>query len=466
MTRTKLPTTLALLLALLFLFTQAQPALAQTPTNPVVILFFWGDGCPHCAKAKPFLEELKTTNPAIEVRAYEVWNDKANQDILLKVSQEYNFEPRYVPTIIIGDKVWEGYNDEIQTDITTTVQACLTTACALKPTTAQATQPLGAAELIAAAPQPAADSAPSPTSNPSTISLPFLGKVDLKTQPLIISTLLIGFVDGVNPCSIWVLTMLLALTLHTGSRRKVLIIGLIFLTVTTAIYGLFIVGVFTLLKVVQFIGWVQWVVALAALFFAFVNIKDYFWYKKGLSFTIPENQKPGIYQRMRNVINNSDNFWALASGTIVLGVGVSLVEFSCTAGFPVIWSNLLNAQHVTTPVFSGLLFLYLLIYQLDELALFLIAVATMRASRMEEKHGRLLKLIGGSLMFCLAMVMLINPNLMNDLASSLWVFGAALALTLLILFFDKLLLPFTKKLIDDSFQRKLKQRSKHKHNRS
>ena len=100
------------------------------------------------------------------------------------------------------------------------------------------------------------------------VTLPLFGEVDLQKQSLLVSTLLIAFVDGVNPCSIWVLTMLLALTLHTGSRKKVLLIGLIFLTVTAGIYALFITGLFTVLKVLSFTTWIRVVVALVSLFFA------------------------------------------------------------------------------------------------------------------------------------------------------------------------------------------------------
>src|SRR5690606_26919507 len=74
------------------------------------------------------------------------------------------------------------------------------------------------------------------------LDLPLIGRVDLDLQSIAIGTALIAFVDGFNPCSMWVLSMLLALTLHTGSRRKVLLIGLVFLTVTAVIYALFIAG--------------------------------------------------------------------------------------------------------------------------------------------------------------------------------------------------------------------------------
>jgi cytochrome c biogenesis protein CcdA len=183
------------------------------------------------------------------------------------------------------------------------------------------------------------------------------------------------------------------------------------------------------------------VVALVALFFGIVNIKDYFFYKEGVSFTISDDQKPGIYQRIRKVMDAGDSWWGLIGGTVVLAAGVSLVEFTCTAGFPVLWTNLVSSQQVTTITFVMLLLLYMLIYQLDELGIFLVAAFTLKSSRIEEKHGRILKLIGGVLMLTLAIVMLVKPELMSDVGKSLIVFGIAFAITLLILLVHRVILP-------------------------
>ena len=271
--------------------------------------------------------------------------------------------------------------------------------------------------------------------------VPWLGTIDLAAQSLVASTALIAFVDGFNPCSLWVLSVLLALTLNSGSRRKVFLVGFVFLLVTSLVYMAFITGLFTMFTVISFVGWIQIVVALVALFFAAVNIKDYFWYKEGISFTIADEQKPGIYRGMRRVLNAGDSTWGVVGATVVLAAGVSLVEFSCTAGFPVLWTNLLITQEVTALTFGLLLLLYMLIYQLDELAIFLVAVFTLKASKLEEKQGRILKLIGGMLMLTLAAVMLINPAWMNQLSSSLIVFGIAFAGTALVLLVHRKILP-------------------------
>jgi len=135
------------------------------------------------------------------------------------------------------------------------------------------------------------------------------------------------------------------------------------------------------------------------------------------------------------------SFWALVGGTIILAAGVSLVEFSCTAGFPVLWTNLLTSQQVNTPTFIGLLLLYMIIYNIIALGIFLAAVFTLKSGRIEEKHGRILKLIGGILMVTLAVVMVVDPSLMSDLNSSLLIFVIAFGVTLMILLLHRVILP-------------------------
>lgn len=430
----------------------AAPATASSSMQadePVTIYFFWGDGCPHCAEAKPFLADLAQRYPSAQVRDFEVWYHEENREPLVRMAAKFGFEPTAVPIIFIGDRYWVGYaEDPIGKEIEATVAACALSGCpdagagVLSPAAAPTVATVKTQTPAAAMPQGSqAGSGDPPAAGSDTLTLPLIGSVDLATQSLALSTALIAFVDGFNPCSLWVLSVLLALTLHTGSRKKVAIIGLVFLTVTSLVYVLFIAGLFTMFTIVSFVGWIRVVVALLALFFAVVNIKDYFWYKEGLSFTIADEKRPGLFRSMRRVLAAGDSLPALIGATVVMSAGASLVEFSCTAGFPVLWTNLLAAQGVTVLTFVLLLALYMLIYQIDEIGIFLAAVFGLRASRIEEKHGRILKLIGGMLMLTLAAVMLIDPNLMNRVSTALLVFAVAFAASLLVLLVHRVILP-------------------------
>lgn len=445
----------------------AQESVDASEGQPVVIYFFWGDGCPHCAAAEPFLEELTQRYSNVELRAYEVWYVAENRDLFWRMAAAYDFEPSGVPAIFVGERYWIGYAEPIRAQIESTVAACSLSGCPdagaflgvgiPTPAPSATSQSAGASTT---APE-AADLLPleateqdnefttsstealpiAATERRDGLELPLIGTVDLAAQSLAASTALIAFVDGFNPCSLWVLSVLLALTLNTSSRKKVFWVGLIFLTVTSLIYMLFITGLFTIFRVIGFLSWIQMVVAVVALFFAAVNIKDYFWYKEGISFTIADEKKPGIYRRMRNVLNAGNSTWGLVVSTIVLAAGVSLVEFSCTAGFPILWTNLLISQQATAATFVLLLLLYMLIYQVDELGIFLVAVFTLKSSRIEEKQGRILKLVGGMLMLALAIVMLVNPALMNSISMSLLVFAVAFAATAVVLLLHRTILP-------------------------
>lgn len=455
---------LAALALILLVSLATQPVSAQdTSDNPVIIYMFWGDGCPHCAAAEVYFEELAKQHPEVELRFYEVWNSQENQLKYVKMAEAAGFEAKYVPVIFIDDQYWEGFGEQLIPQIENLVNYCLVAGCkdpgagVIVPLPTIAPNPT----VLPTAP-PAENTPEKPVQAGRTIKLPLIGEISLESQSMTVATILIAFVDGFNPCSIWVLTMLLALTLHTGDRKRILIIGFVFIFVTSLVYALFIGGLFTFLTFVSFMTWIQVVVALVALVFAIINIKDYFWYKEGVSFTIDDTKKPGLFKRMRGLVDNSKSLWGLVGATIVMAAGVSLVEFSCTAGFPVLWTNMLASQNITGGQFIFLLILYMLIYQIDELIIFFVAVFTLKASRLEEKHGRILKLIGGMLMLTLAGVMIINPNLLNNLSSALVIFGVAFGATVLVLLLHRRILPAFGIWIGTEQQNKKKARKKRK----
>ncbi len=450
---------IVILLIIVIFIIPNESVFASSDETDVNIYLFYGEGCPHCAQAKPVLIGMAEENPRVGYYDFEVYYNEENQKIFFDFGIAFGMEPQYVPTIFIGERYWVGYSEDIRLEIENYIEQCLNSGCAnpgaevlgvgtpaadTSTPESTPTQEEPPAFTATPLPQPSAEidpSIPGGEEPERMITLPLIGTVDLSNQSLLLSTILIALVDGFNPCSIWVLSMLLAITLNTRSRKKVLIIGFVFIFVTGLIYALFIGGLFTVFKIINFVGWIQLIVALVALIFGLVNIKDYFWYKQGLSFTISDEKKPGIYKGIRRLAKADGSIIGLITGTVVLAAGVSLVEFSCTAGFPVLWTNLLAAQNVSGLAFVGFLLVYMLIYQIDELGIFLVSVFTLRKSKLEEKHGRILKLLGGMLMLTLAVVMLVNPTLMNNVNSALLVFGIAFAVAGLVLLVHRVILP-------------------------
>lgn len=407
-----------LLLAALLL---SSPSLAEPAEGTVNMYVFWGVGCPHCDAQKPFLRELEARYPGLRVQEMEVAADTRHHALFEDMAAAHGIPAQSVPTVFVGGRAWVGDSPDLRRQIEAQVAFCSRNPCA--------------------DPWAGVDGRSLDEGRDYTLTLPWLGGVDLSLQPLVMSTALIALVDGFNPCSLWVLTVLLALVIHSGSRRRVLVVGLTFLITTAAVYGLFVVGVFGVLSYVAYLGPVQVVVALFALTFALVNIKDYFWFQKGLSFTIADEHKPGLYRSIRGLMESGRSGLALVAATFVMALGIALVELPCTAGFPVIWSGLVAEHYPGAWGFAGLLALYLLLYLLIELMVFAGALATLRIRRFEEVHGRVLKLVGGLIMLALALVLLFDPQRMNRLDAALGVFLGAVAAALLVMLVHRWLLP-------------------------
>lgn len=390
------------------------PGADEPGDETVEITLFWGRECPRCEAEREWLDDV-AQDYDLDRNEYEVWHDDDNRELFERTADDLGFEAGAVPTTIIGERVWIGYTDSIGEDIADAVQLASRGEPVPPGVYGQAgTGTCDQSEGLAC----------DPGETGAEIDVPIVGTVALDDQNMLVSTLIIGFVDGVNPCSLWVISVLLTIVVRTASRRRVLAIGSAFLLVTAGMYALYMAGIYSALTVVGFLGWIQIVVAVAAGIFGLVSVKDYFAFRKGLSFTIPDSAKPGIYKRVRAAAGHDRLVPALLA-TAALGVAVSLIETPCTAGFPVLWTGLLKANGIGFAESALLFVAYMVPFLIDEMIVFGIAVFTMKATKMQEKHGELLKLFAGVTMLALAAVMVVDPTLMENPVAAALLFAAA-----------------------------------------
>jgi glutaredoxin len=401
-------------------------AAAEVALHPVPVYYFWGDGCPYCEMQKRFLDRLAFMHPTMEVLSFEVWYDANNRVLMTEMAAAYGRRVTGVPMTFIGDEAWTGFSEAMGWQMEASIASLARTP---GPDPADRLSP-DLRGFLAPVPPPAA-----------TISLPLLGTLDLSRSPLLTATLLIAFADGFNPCSMWVLALLLGVVVNTRSRRRVLLVGFVFLSITALVYALFIAGLFTVLSFLPYLTSIRIVVAVVALAFALINLKDYLAYKRGVSLTIDDAQKPKLYERIRNVMRQGGSVPATVLATATLALGVTLVELPCTAGLPMIWTGLVADAGVGGSGFAGLLGLYMLVYLLDELVIFGIAVVTLSIGRIEEREGRVLKLVGGTIMLALALAMLFWSHLLDSVTGMLALFGGAIGFSIVVLVVHRLVHP-------------------------
>ncbi len=432
---------LTIILTILFstlIFNPGPAAAIQEDTEmKTTIYFFWGEGCPYCKQQKKFFIHLKNKHPEVKIKSYEVTKNAANRPIFNLLARSYDVTARSVPMTFIGNfKPVRGFNMELARNIEDMVEYCRDNYCVNPGVKAGLISPPENARPI---PEKIRDW---PRANEGKIiDLPFLGRVNVAEMPLFLMTAIVAFVDGFNPCSLWLITLLLGIVIPSGSRRKTLVVSLTFLLVTAGAYGMFILGLLHAFYYIGYMFWIRLLVAVVAFIFAVVNIKDYFWFKKGISFTIPEKYQPKIFKKFHSLATSKESHPHLIASVAAMALGAVLIELPCTAGLPVIWSGIISQHSISLPLFIILLLLYLFIYLMDELIIVFLAIITLRVTRLQKVHGRILKLIGGLIMLTLAGVMLFAPEAMETFQGVLTVFAGSFGAAAIIIIIDRIILP-------------------------
>ncbi len=248
-----------------------------------------------------------------------------------------------------------------------------------------------------------------PAESPEGIDLPWIGYVRVQDLGLPAFTLFIGLIDGFNPCAMWVLVFLLSVLVNVKDRRKIAAIAGTFVVVSGLAYFAFMAAWLSLFMLVGIARPLQIALGLLALFIGAVNVKDFFFFKKGVTMSIPESPKPGIYDRVRRIVT-ADYIYVAIGLSIVLAVIVNVVELLCTAGLPALYTQILTLQNLPTWKNYAYLGLYNIGYMFDDSIMVIMFVITLSHRKMRETEGRWLKLISGIVVLALGFAMIFRPD--------------------------------------------------------
>lgn len=338
-----------------------------------VLVAYVREGCPHCERAKQFLAGLETSHPGLQVRYRWVDRDAEAARELESIFRDAGAWPPGVPTFIVGNQVLVGYDDDQHTGARL---LSLLDASAATPPDAIAPLPRGWTV--------------------ETIGLPAF-------------TLALGLLDGFNPCAMWVLLFLLSLLVRLGDRRRMALIAGTFVLVSGLVYYAFMAAWLNLFLAVGLSPAVMTALALLALVFAALNIKDFFAFGAGPSLSIPDAAKPGIYARVRRLVQQRA-LGASLLGVAALAVLVNFVELLCTAGLPALYTAVLSQHAIEGPARYAYLALYIGGYITDDALMVGVAVTALSSRKLTERAGRWLKLASGLVMLALGAILLLRPE--------------------------------------------------------
>lgn len=406
---------------------------SQPSQKKVLVYLFWGQGCPHCAEEKIFLDEMKKKYPLI-IRDFEVWYNKDNAALLNKMAASYKLKASGVPATFIGDRAFIGFSDNSKEELEKSVSRCSQNKCIDPWLIASGNISIEDMKTPQVAGKQTEDL--ECKEKGKSVFIPWIGKLDASELSLPVITLVIAGLDSFNPCAFFVLFSLLGLLIYARSRRKMLLVGGIFIFFSGFIYFIFMAA---WLNLFLFMGQVQLITKVAgliAVLIAAINIKDFFLFKKGVSLTIPDNAKPKLFDRMRKLLA-STSLTSILVGTTALAIAANSYELLCTAGFPMVFTRILTLNNLTTAAYYAYLVLYNVVYVIPLAIIVIVFTVTLGKKKLTEWQGRMLKLVSGVMMLGLGVVLLFDPTLLSNALISFLILLGALALSLIIIILSK-----------------------------
>jgi glutaredoxin len=411
-------------------------------------------GCRHCHEAQQFLNEYAQRWPAVRIEYYDAFNDATMRREMQRVAQKYNTQAASFPCIeicgrfivgfqgeeITGRQIEEIFKDRSPRDTQSTTQSQGTPASSIaahlrwllpmpllavtieEPMVLPDEVPMDTDSLAlpdelssdAQSEEPGdkvgtAVNAPIDEQEERGIDLPWFGRVRVSEMGMPLFTLVVGLVDGFNPCAMWVLVFLLSVLVNVKDRRRIVVIAGTFVVISGLAYFTFMAAWFNVFQLIGLLRPVQIALGCLAVIVGLVNVKDFFAFHQGLTFSIPESAKPGIYRRVREIVT-ARNLSVALFGAMTLAVAVNVVELLCTAGLPALYTEVLSLQNWPWWIDYSYLALYIAAYMFDDTVLLTIVVITLSHRKLQEREGRYLKLVSGTVILLLGCVMLVRPS--------------------------------------------------------
>lgn len=374
------------LLVLCWGFSVAVLAVAAAPAAEIEV--FVRPGCPYCAAAEQYLQELQRRRPGLQVHIRDVSRDAEALQELVELAHRSGIRPFGVPAfylrgrLIIGFVSAETTGKEIET-------------------------------LLQQSPSFTDQDSNNRAPISGAVEVPLLGQLNVQELGLPVFTIVLGLLDGFNPCAMWVLLFLLSMLVNLHDRKKMFLIGGVFVLVSGVVYFAFMAAWLNLFFLIGISRLTQILLGMVAAVIGSLNLKDFVAFGRGVSMGIPEAVKPGIYSQVRRILR-AENLVGALMAVIVLAVLVNTVELLCTAGLPAIYTRVLTMYSLPMPTYYAYLGLYNLAYVADDSLMLTVAVVTLSRGKLQEKGARWLKLVSGVVMLGLGITLMLRPELLAN----------------------------------------------------
>ncbi len=362
------------------------------------VYLFYSEICSTCEAELEFLEEYNK-EVDFNIVKYETTRNKENDELLSEVREALNNNDKTVPYTVIGTTGMTGFNETVKNQIKAAIDKY------------KAEEYVDIVDVV----KNDLDVDYTINAPVGQFNVPILGNIDPKDVSLPLIAVIIGFIDGFNPCAMWVLLFLLSIIITMKDRKKMWVIGLTFLTTSALVYLAFMLAWLSVAITLSQIFWVRFIIAIIALLGGMINLTSYYKERKkddGCQVVDKEKRK-SILKRINKVVKQMDDkktYILAILGVMGLAVTVNLIELACSSGLPLIFTQILALNDLNGIEYLIYILIYILLFLIDDIVIFIIAMKTLKLTGISTKYNKLSHLIGGILMLLIGVLMIFKPE--------------------------------------------------------
>ena len=376
------------------------PCIILAKTKDINMYLFYGDGCPHCKALGEYLDVYLKDKDDIHLYKFEVWHNQDNLDKLNDVISMVGTGNAGIPYLVIGNNAIVGFDSEytpgrIDNAINYYKTITYKDSVGIYLGIVKEDESNGSNQKY----------------EDNEIDIPIIGKKNIKNVSILLSAIVIGLVDGFNPCAMWILLFLISMLLGMNNKKRKWALGVTFLVSSALVYFLFLISWLNLATFLNSITYIRIGIAFIAVVLGVVSIIRFVkgLFKEDGCEVVDSNNRKRIITAIKKIVKEKSFILALV-GIVLLAVSVNIIELLCSLGLPVMFSEILTLNEVNTTMKIIYSIVYVFFFLLDDLIVFIIAMKTLEIKAISNKFGKYSHLIGGLIMLLIGILMIYKPE--------------------------------------------------------
>jgi hypothetical protein len=222
-------------------------------------------------------------------------------------------------------------------------------------------------------------------------------------------TIVLGAVDGFNPCAMWVLVFLIGLLVGMRDPVKMWGYGAVFLLASAAVYFAFMAAWLNMVLWLGSLVWIRMSVGVFAVAAGAYYLREFVRNPDAACAVSSPGQRQKIMRRLKAVVAER-SFLLGCAGIAALAVAVNLIELLCSAGIPAVYTQVLALSDLSVSAYYGYLLLYITVFLLDDAVVFVTAMLTLQATGLAASYSRYSHLIGGVVLVGVGLLLVFRPG--------------------------------------------------------